>query len=43
MGAPPPRPMFMAAERAVAKDATTPITPGEINIDARVSLTVELK
>lgn len=38
---PPPRPMVMRAE--MAQDVSTPVSPGEIEIRASVTLTVELK
>jgi uncharacterized protein len=41
-GAPMPRPFTLAA-RAPTADAQTPITPGEIEVRAVVTLTVELK
>jgi uncharacterized protein YggE len=40
---PPPQPRFMAAEGMRAAQAPTPITPGEIEISADVSLTAELR
>ena len=40
-GAPPPRPMV--AFRQAAADASTPVTPGQLEIRARVTLTVKLK
>jgi uncharacterized protein len=40
-GAPPPRPMI--AFRAAAAEAATPVTPGQLEIRARVTLTVKLK
>jgi uncharacterized protein YggE len=44
VGAPPPRPVFMArADTMAAEAATTPVSPGEIEIRASVSLTAQLK
>jgi uncharacterized protein len=41
MGAPPPRPMMMM--RQAAADASTPVTPGQLEIRARVTLTIRLR
>jgi uncharacterized protein len=38
---PPPRPMAMRAE--IAQDPTTPVAPGELEIRAAVTLTVEVR
>lgn len=40
-GGPPPRPMMMM--RQAAADASTPVTPGQLEIRARVTLIVKLK
>lgn len=39
----PKQPMPMFAQRAMSADVSTPVTPGEIEIRAQVSLTVEMK
>jgi uncharacterized protein YggE len=40
---PPPQPMFRMAAAGQAADVQTPITPGEIEVRAEVSVTVELR
>jgi uncharacterized protein YggE len=42
-GLPPPQPMFRMAAAGQAADVQTPITPGEIEVRAEVSVTVELR
>ena len=39
----PPRPMMRMAAQAIERDATTPVEPATIEIQARVTLTVSLR
>jgi uncharacterized protein YggE len=42
VGSPPPPPMAFRMGAVASEAAPTPVTPGDIEIQARVSLTVEL-